>query len=280
MQEFEIAIDGLQLRGVRRPGAGPRCLALHGWLDNAGSFSRLLPYLPDWDIFAVDLPGHGHSQWLPKPGCYHFIDTVRTVCLLIEQLAHPDLTLMGHSMGGGLASLAAAHAGSQLKALILLDALGPLTTPSAEAFQLFQRSLASESRPYRRRYYDSRQEALARVEQGGHSKEAAAALANRSLVCDGQGYYYKFDPRLKAVSRARMSEVQIQSFLRAIVCPVQVISFSEGILPKFESTSARLACLQRHESLDLAGGHHLHLEQPEVVASAILNFLGGCHFGK
>lgn len=270
MQEFEITLDGLQLRGMRRPGPGRRCLALHGWLDNAGSFSRLLPHLPDWDLFALDLPGHGHSQWLGHPGCYHFIDAVRTVCLLVEHLAHDDLVLMGHSMGGALASLAAAQAGSQLKALILLDAVGPLTTPAEEAFQLFQRALASEAKPYRRRYYDTYQEALARVQAGGHSPEAAAALAERSLMCDGNGYYYKFDPRLKAVSRARITEEQVQSFLRAIVCPVQVLSFSEGILPKFESAPARLACLQRKEWTELAGGHHLHLEQPEVVASAIL----------
>ena len=280
MQEFEISLDGFRLRGIRRPGAGRRCLALHGWLDNAGSFSRLLPHLPDWDLFALDLPGHGHSQWLPQPGCYHLIDGVRNVCMLLEQLAHDDLVLMGHSMGGALASLAAAQAGSQVKALILLDALAPLTPPPEEAFQLFQRALASEAKPHRRRYYASRQEALARVQEGGHSQAAAAALAERSLMCDGKGYYYKFDPRLKAVSRARLTEEQVQSFLRAILCPVQVLSFSEGILPKFESTSTRLACLQHKEWTELTGGHHLHLEQPEVVASAILDFLGGCHFGK
>ena len=47
------------LRGLRwgRPGNTP-ILALHGWLDNAASFSRLAPLLLDVDVVAIDLPGH------------------------------------------------------------------------------------------------------------------------------------------------------------------------------------------------------------------------------
>ena len=44
-----------------RAGA-PKLLALHGWLDNAASFLPLLPYLGEFELVALDLPGHGGSE--------------------------------------------------------------------------------------------------------------------------------------------------------------------------------------------------------------------------
>jgi pimeloyl-ACP methyl ester carboxylesterase len=270
LNEFALELDGITLRGMRRPGAGRRCLALHGWLDNAGTFSRLLPHLPEWDIVALDMPGHGHSDWIPTPGFYHFIDGVNWVVRVAQSLQVP-LTLLGHSMGGALAGLAGAVLQNQVEAVFMLDSLGPLTNPAEEALALFQRSLAS-AKPFRRRYYSTREEALARIAQQGHSAGAAEALVQRSLVWDGNGWYFRYDPRLKAVSRARLTEAQIQNFLQALRCPVQVQSFSDGLLPKFDPTAERLAALPRGELVELAGGHHLHLEDPASVAHHILEF--------
>jgi len=126
MHPFEVEIDQLKLRGWRRPGSGPRCLAIHGWLDNAGTFSRLVEHLPDWDFLALDLPGHGRSQSLPAPGFYHFIDGVHWVSqLLLHWGADRPLVLLGHSLGGGLASMAAAVCPKQVACLVELQARFP-----------------------------------------------------------------------------------------------------------------------------------------------------------
>lgn len=267
--EVAIDLDGLTLRGWRRCGSGPRCLALHGWLDNAGTFSRLADCLPDWDFLALDLPGHGRSDFLPHPAVYHFIDGIHWVLSVLENWG-PSI-LLGHSMGGGIGSMAAGLS-PHVRALIVLDALGPLTTPADEAPQLFRRSWESGRKTFRRRYYATREEALQRVRTEGHSPEAAQALAERSLVSDATGWYYRYDPRLKQVSRARLTEEQIRAFLREVHCPVQVQSFLGGLLPKFSPTAERLQCLPQAQFVELPGGHHLHLEQPALVASKILEF--------
>jgi len=273
---FECEIDGLKIRGWRRPGSGPRCLAVHGWLDNSGSFSRLVEFLPDWDFLAIDLPGHGRSQWLPGSGFYHFIDGVYWIHQLARQW-NPRV-LMGHSLGGGLCSMVASLPVDSIACAVVLDALGPLTSPAEEARELFLRSLKSREKPFHRRYYPSYEEALERLKQEGRSPDAARALAERSLMCDGTGYYFTYDPRVKAVSRSRLTEEQIQVYLREIACPIQVYSFSQGLLPTFAPLSTRLACLKQGQLIEMEGGHHHHLEQPQQVAELIRPF-GEAHCG-
>ena len=36
-------------------------IALHGWLDNAASFDRMLPFMENLHVIALDLAGHGRS---------------------------------------------------------------------------------------------------------------------------------------------------------------------------------------------------------------------------
>ena len=39
---------------------------MHGYMDNAGTFDRLIPLLPDkFYVVAIDLPGHGFSSHVP-----------------------------------------------------------------------------------------------------------------------------------------------------------------------------------------------------------------------
>lgn len=274
MQPFQVELEGLTWRGWHRPGPGPRCLAVHGWLDNAGSFSRLVPHLPEWDFLSLDLPGHGLSDPLPAgPILYPFIDAVHNLCSMLEHWGDPPLILLGHSLGGGLATMAAAACPEQVRLLLLLDALGPLTSPAEEALQIFQRSRQSTSRPHRRRHYASLEEALERLTSRGHSREGALALAQRGIMRDAQGFYFHFDPRLKAISRLRITEEQIQPFLREIRCPVHIQSYSQGILPRWEALPARLACLREHQLVEMEGSHHHHLEAPEGVAEALLEFV-------
>ena len=59
--------DGVKLAALRWgcPSSKRRMLCLHGWMDNAASFSRLVPSLldshADTEIVALDFPGHGLS---------------------------------------------------------------------------------------------------------------------------------------------------------------------------------------------------------------------------
>jgi len=50
-------------------------IALHGWLDNAGSFEPLVSHFPSGHrILCLDLPGHGLSSPIPKGENYHYLN--------------------------------------------------------------------------------------------------------------------------------------------------------------------------------------------------------------
>ncbi|NXC71165.1 SEHL2 protein, partial [Anhinga anhinga] len=81
------------------PSEGRPVLCLHGWLDNANTFDKLIPLLPrDYYYVAMDFSGHGLSSHRPAGSPYHFLDYVSDVRRVAAALQWRRFTLMGHSM--------------------------------------------------------------------------------------------------------------------------------------------------------------------------------------
>ncbi|XP_037942133.1 probable serine hydrolase [Teleopsis dalmanni] len=75
-------------------------LALHGWMDNLGTWDLLIPHLPKHiGILAIDFPGHGQSSHYPQGMQYHVIEYVTVVMHIIKKYNWKKVSLMGHSMG-------------------------------------------------------------------------------------------------------------------------------------------------------------------------------------
>ncbi|NWZ08485.1 SEHL2 protein, partial [Agelaius phoeniceus] len=82
------------------PSEGHPVLCLHGWLDNANTFDKLIPLLPRGCYYvAMDFSGHGLSSHRPAGCPYHFLDYVIDVRRVAAALQWRRFTLMGHSMG-------------------------------------------------------------------------------------------------------------------------------------------------------------------------------------
>lgn len=107
LQPFELQVGGARVAGLRNHGGGPRVLALHGWLDNAASFVPLAPHLSALQLVAIDLPGHGHSAHLPAGASYTTAAAICHVLDVADALGWDRFSLLGHSMGAGIASLTA-----------------------------------------------------------------------------------------------------------------------------------------------------------------------------
>ena len=73
-------------------------------------------------VFALDLRGHGDSDW---PGTYSFQLMCDDVLSVIDQLGLGAVTLAGHSMGGTVAYLVAMQRPDRVERLIVEDAPPP-----------------------------------------------------------------------------------------------------------------------------------------------------------
>ena len=276
----EIALDSPrgELAALRGGTAGgPRLLCLHGWLDNAASFLPLAPHLREFDLVALDLPGHGASAHRAPGYDYAFADWVHDVLDAMDALGWPQADLLGHSMGGAIATAVAAAAPDRVRRLALVEALGPISADPAQAGQRLRDAVAARRAlaPRAGRVIPDLETAVAaRLAASRMTPEAARLIVERNLRPVEGGYAWRSDPRLTLPSALRLAEATVQSLLRAIEAPVLVLA-ADPSPPYFAADvrEARLACLADGRAVVLDGGHHLHMEQAARVAAPLLDFL-------
>ena len=257
---------------------GPRLLALHGWLDNAASFIPLQAELGDFDLVALDLPGHGASAHRLPGYDYVFVDWIHDVLDVLDALGWQQANLLGHSMGGAIASMVAAAAPERVQRLALIEALGPISGKADEAGARLRlavkarRALDGSKTP---RVIPSLDAAVAaRLAVSQMSSEAATLIVQRNLRAVAGGFAWRSDPRLTLPGHVRTGEDFIRDWIRAIEAPTLVIAADPApIYFTPEARGARVAELKHGRCGVVAGGHHLHMEQAAVVGAFLRDFL-------
>ena len=279
MSVAELALDTSPVPLAARrwhAGAPVRVLALHGWLDNAATFDALAPLLPDCEIVALDLPGHGRSGHRAPGAWYHFIDYGSDVVAAADALGWERFVLLGHSLGGAIASVLGGALPERIEQLWLIEALGPMSTPPAQSAELLGRALREREalRNKDLRVFASVDDAAAaRMQANGLSREAALALSARGTRAVPGGFVWSSDQRLTLTSAIRLTEEQIVAYLGAIACPTLLVRAEPA--PKWLPPAlmeARIAAVRDITQRSLPGSHHLHLENPAPVARAIGDF--------
>jgi pimeloyl-ACP methyl ester carboxylesterase len=256
----------------------PPLLALHGWLDNAGSFDRLAPLLcAHFHIVALDFPGHGRSRWRPANTWYHYVDYVSDVIDTIRALGWEKLNLLGHSLGGTVACVFAACRPEVVDRLMLIEALGPISGDTGQTLTQLRRGMDQRESFEEKslRVFAQQDDAVdARRKANSLSRDAATAIVSRGLkVVDG-GFSWSSDPRLTLATPVRLTEEQILAMLSGIQAKtLLVLAQPEApYLPRetMQLRVDRVADIQVHR---IAGGHHLHLEDAAPIAALIEKFV-------
>lgn len=280
----DVLAGGLRhsvLEWGERSDSEPTVLFLHGYLDCGASFTPLVEALGDsLHCVAPDLRGHGRTEWVGPGGYYHFFDYVRDVRDLVDALVGPRLILVGHSMGGGVATLFAGTWPDAVEKLVLIEGLGPPAEDEAEGPDRIRRWIREigQRAAGERRTFASLEEVVARLRRQWPtlSGERLQELAGWLTVPLPEGRLaWSYDP----LHRTRTPQVfrpdRWTPFLRAIECPVLTVTGGKSWY-RWPDLEERRTHLRRRSHLHLENGSHmLHLDSPALLSEAISELIEG-----
>ena len=227
-------------------------------------------------VFAIDQRGHGLSGHVPRHSQYHFVDYVADVEAWLFENALSSVHLIGHSMGGTVASLVAASGSAQIASLLMIEGLGaPHDSPEQSSLRYIQH-LRQRRRQAHGKRFKTPDDAISRF-QAIHSALSplrAKKLVDRILVpCDDE-WTWRWDPRHKDRSAASMPNERYCQLLSEIKAPAAFISGEKSTYTSLFSLEQRLgsiATLQKRYSVP--GGHNLHYDSPAELTSSIYRWL-------
>ncbi len=98
-------------------GRRPPLLLIHGAGGTHMHWPASLRRLPDWNVYALDLPGHGKSTGPGRDSIAAYSDVIYS---FVQALGLERVTLAGHSMGGAIVQEFALHYPGRLAGMVLV----------------------------------------------------------------------------------------------------------------------------------------------------------------
>ena len=258
----------------------PKVLFHHGFLDHGASFAAIAERLADtYHVLAMDARGHGQSGWVGAGGYYHFADFWHDLDVVLK--VHGPVRLVGHSMGGMIATSVAAARPAMVETLVLLDGMGPPELPIEawparlvawlDALQVPGYTGDVEERRASRRTMATVDEAAARLHKANHrlTAEMALRLAATSTEPVPGGVVWRHDPLHRTPSARPFRADEARTLFAQLAMPVLSIyaAQSEWLPPDLPTRHAAVPHL--HAGVLPDAGHNLHHEQPERLAEML-----------
>lgn len=263
-----VNIDGLRLHYLDYGTAGhPMMLCVHGGGANGHWFDFVAPGLKaDYHVLAVDLPGHGDSEW-SDPLAYTYQGDASAVAKAVEQLDLREFVLIGHSMGGGISVVYAATYPGRVKQLIVVDS----------TFQLTEHHVASMRDIGNRQgsTYATREDFIAHYRLRPSSTSAAPEVLRHVALHAGRQHAdgrwrHKFDRNVFAMRGC----FDGMPYWTKIGIPTLLVkaSRSRQITPEiFANVKGRYSHVELAEVPDC--GHHVMLDNPLGFERIVKKFL-------
>jgi pimeloyl-ACP methyl ester carboxylesterase len=283
-----FAIRGLRYHVRRWPppsphSGAPKVFLLHGWMDVSGSFQFVVDALRGgWDVYAPDWRGYGLTEW-GRSDSYWFADYIADLDRLLEEIQSENpVNLVGHSLGGNVATLYAGIRPQRVAKLVNLEGFGMAPTRPEQAPKRYARWLNElHERPSLRPYKDFA-ELAARLRQNNPrlTREQADFLARHwGRDAGAEGVVLRSDPAHKIVNPLLYRIEEVQACWREVSAPVLWVDAVESDTLKRLGLSAAQHAERRNSFQSLKhvtvreAGHMLHHDQPEEVARLIEEFL-------
>jgi pimeloyl-ACP methyl ester carboxylesterase len=250
-------VNGVTISYLRTGGDKPSAVLLHGLMGSGATWTPVARLLEaDLDVILPDARGHGRSS-APDSG-YRYPDLASDVIGLVQELGLAQPVLIGHSMGGMTAALAATRIGRLLRGLVLVD---PTFLSSARQREVHKSGVAEQHRDALSRGRSALlNDAAAR--HPGRSPELLALQTDARLATD-----------LAAFDVLRPPNPPYRELVRALHLPTLLVIGDRSVVTLDTATElCELNPRLRVGQVDDAG-HGLPFEQPVRLAEMILAFV-------
>ncbi len=127
-EAYRLDIGDVELGVLEWPGEGPPVLLLHATGFHSRCWKQVVERLPGQLVYAVDLRFHGRSGSI---GDVNWNILTEDIIALVERLDLREVIAVGHSIGGYLATRAAAARPQRFSKLLLIDPV--ITSPETYA---------------------------------------------------------------------------------------------------------------------------------------------------
>jgi pimeloyl-ACP methyl ester carboxylesterase len=253
---------------------------VHGVRDQGRSWDDFIAAmiargLPIKHAVAIDLRGHGDSEWPSTSRGYQHEDFLTDLAGLLRHLDKEPLTIIGHSLGGSMCLLYAGTFPEKISRMVLLESLGPFARADEEVPEIFAERL--KGRDYVEIPFPHESlEAAAKALQKTYPlipDNAALHMARYGTNFKGGRYRWKYDPILRYRTTTALSEGQIEAFIRRVKCPIFFVYGTESDFMK-SVRGPRVKLFPNAEIVPIEGaGHHIPHERPQELAEIVVPFL-------
>jgi pimeloyl-ACP methyl ester carboxylesterase len=243
------------------PATAAPLLLLHGTAAHSWWWSHLAPLLgDDRRVVAMDFSGHGDSDHRSGYDIDGWADEVLAVARAIDP-ASDGLCVVGHSLGGNVATVAAARNELPLLGLAQLETV----RDTSEAHH------PPDMRPARKRYATA-EDACARFRpipsQPGNLPFVVEWIARRSVRRFEDGWGWKHDPDLVLGLKATVP--RIDDLVPLVGCPIAVVHGQHGFVTRDDARRIAAAAGKPTPTIELpTAGHHPMFDQPLALVTAL-----------
>jgi pimeloyl-ACP methyl ester carboxylesterase len=268
-----VAVNGLRIHYLDwgTDGKQPMIL-LHGIARVAHAFDHLAPHFSkNYHVIAVDMRGHGDSDWDPK-GEYMVEDYVKDIEGLAARLNLRNIVLWGNSTGGRVAQVfAGLH--PELTAAVIAEDVGP-ERPKEISDRRASRMSVEENG------WASLDELLAYVKKANPNtpEKVLRSLAQHGSKRRADGrIVWKRDP---AIGKGFVP-TELWKIVRQIKAPIIYILGGASTIVPAETQEQLRQALPQVQIVTLPGlGHYPSDEKPDDFLAVVDTFLAGTKAGK
>lgn len=269
-----VDVDGLALN-VDRYGMGPPVVLLHGFTGSRETWKPLVRVLDsEFTTLSVDLVGHGLSGSPAAIDRYRMDRAADDLAALLHRLGFDHATWLGYSFGGRVALQVAARHPEVVDALVLEGASPGLANPEERAARVrsdetLADRIESEGLDWFVDYWGSLP--LWDSQRTTLSPAAHAALREQRLAQRATGLANS----LRGMGTG--AQTPVHDRLAGLSVPVLLVTGTLDL--KFTQIAQEMARTLPDATIrQIEGaGHAAHLERPDELHTAVIDFLRRVH---